>query len=104
MTGASSPDVVVVDTMVISWLRLDITDPESVAAAPAATDVTLLVNNAGSATSQNLITGDMDQIRLEMETNVTGVTGRHPRVPPWVFVTRAAVRSVPLVRVAGQAA
>ncbi|MGK5444139.1 SDR family oxidoreductase [Micromonospora sp. URMC 105] len=54
-------------------LELDITDPASVAAAAAAAgDVTLLVNNAGSATGADLLTGDLDQIRLEMETHYLG--------------------------------
>jgi NAD(P)-dependent dehydrogenase (short-subunit alcohol dehydrogenase family) len=54
-------------------LALDVTDPESVqAAAKLATDATLLVNNAGSATGAALIGGDLDQIRLEMETHYFG--------------------------------
>ncbi|MFI7575340.1 SDR family oxidoreductase [Micromonospora sp. NPDC049497] len=54
-------------------LELDITEPASVtAAAAAAGDVTLLVNNAGSATGADLLTGDLDQIRLEMETHYLG--------------------------------
>lgn len=54
-------------------LPLDITDPASVAAvADAAADITLLVNNAGSNTYQNFITGDLDKIRLEMDTNYFG--------------------------------
>lgn len=54
-------------------LALDITDPDSVAAAAAtATDVTLLVNNAGVSTYQNLVTGDPRKIRLEMETHYFG--------------------------------
>ncbi|MGD0559697.1 MAG: SDR family oxidoreductase [Streptosporangiaceae bacterium] len=54
-------------------LRLDITDPSSVAAAArAASDVTLLVNNAGISTYQNLVTGDLDAIRLEMDTHYFG--------------------------------
>lgn len=57
-------------------LQLDITDPESIrAAARVATDVELLVNNAGIATYANLITGDLDQIRLEMETHYFGTLG-----------------------------
>jgi NAD(P)-dependent dehydrogenase (short-subunit alcohol dehydrogenase family) len=63
-----------VDIAGATVLGLDIIDPDSVAAAAAAaaSDVTLLINNAGSATFQNLITGDMDQIRVEMETNYFG--------------------------------
>jgi NAD(P)-dependent dehydrogenase (short-subunit alcohol dehydrogenase family) len=54
-------------------LRLDLTDPGSIAeAAAAAGDVTLLVNNAGVSTYQNLVTGDRDQIRLEMDTHFFG--------------------------------
>lgn len=54
-------------------LRLDITDPASVAAAAAAApDVTLLVNNAGVSTGTNLVTGDLDAIRREFDTNVWG--------------------------------
>jgi len=54
-------------------LALDITDPASVAAAAAAApDVTLLVNNAGISTYQNLLDGDPAKIRLEMETHFFG--------------------------------
>lgn len=54
-------------------LALDVTDPESIeAAAKLAADATLLVNNAGSATGAALIGGDLDQIRLDMETHYFG--------------------------------
>lgn len=54
-------------------VALDITDPTSVAAAAAAApDVTLLVNNAGVSLNSNLVTGDPADIRLEMETNFFG--------------------------------
>ncbi|MFC4808637.1 SDR family oxidoreductase [Paenibacillus sp. GCM10023250] len=54
-------------------VRLDITDPESVAeAARSARDLTVLVNNAGSHTGASLLDGDLDQIRLEMETHFFG--------------------------------
>lgn len=57
-------------------LQLDITDPASVAAAAAqAGDVDLLINNAGISTYQNLVTGDLDKIRLEMETHFFGTLG-----------------------------
>jgi short-subunit dehydrogenase len=50
-----------------------VTDPASIAAAAAiATDVTLLVNNAGSFTGANLLTGDLADIRLEMDTHYFG--------------------------------
>lgn len=54
-------------------LPLDVTDPASVAAAAAAaSDVTLLVNNAGITTGQDLLTGDLDLIRREMDTHFWG--------------------------------
>jgi NAD(P)-dependent dehydrogenase (short-subunit alcohol dehydrogenase family) len=54
-------------------LALDVTDPASVqAAAAAASDVTLLVNNAGVTTYTDLVTGDLDKLRLELETNLLG--------------------------------
>lgn len=59
-----------VDLPGVEVLRLDVTDPASVtAAAQAAPDVTLLVNNAGIATGANLLTGDLAAIRLEMDTH-----------------------------------
>jgi NAD(P)-dependent dehydrogenase (short-subunit alcohol dehydrogenase family) len=54
-------------------LRLDITDPAQVAAAAqAAPDVRLLINNAGISTGADLVDGDLDRIRLELETNLFG--------------------------------
>jgi NAD(P)-dependent dehydrogenase (short-subunit alcohol dehydrogenase family) len=58
-------------------LGLDITDPASVtAAAAAAGDVTLLVNNAGVATRHDLVTGDLDKIRLELDTSFYGTLAK----------------------------
>jgi NAD(P)-dependent dehydrogenase (short-subunit alcohol dehydrogenase family) len=54
-------------------ITLDITDPESVRrAAEIAADVNVLVNNAGVSTQSNLLSGSMDDIRLEMETHYFG--------------------------------
>ena len=54
-------------------VRLDITDPASVAeAAAAAPDVTLLINNAGISTSSRLSDGDIADIRREMDTHYFG--------------------------------
>ena len=54
-------------------VRLDITDPASVAAAAElAGDVTLLINNAGIDTGTDLLDGDLDRLRLEMETHYFG--------------------------------
>jgi NAD(P)-dependent dehydrogenase (short-subunit alcohol dehydrogenase family) len=57
----------------VTPIQLDITDPESIAGAAAATgDVSLLINNAGSSTGASLLTGALDDIRLEMETHFFG--------------------------------
>jgi NAD(P)-dependent dehydrogenase (short-subunit alcohol dehydrogenase family) len=54
-------------------LPLDITDGCSIAAAAAvATDVNLLINNAGISTGTNLVTGDLTSIRLELDTHFWG--------------------------------
>lgn len=54
-------------------VQLDITDPESVRrAAELASDVNVVVNNAGVSTQSDLLTGAMDDIRLEMETHYFG--------------------------------
>lgn len=54
-------------------LRLDLLDEESIeAAAEVARDVTLLVNNAGIATGAALLTGDLDDVRRDLETHLFG--------------------------------
>ena len=69
--GARNPDSVDLEGVVP--LAIDVTDPASVAAAAqAAGDVTLLVNNAGIAADVNLLTGDLDGAHREMETNYFG--------------------------------
>ncbi len=70
---ATARNPALVDIPGVEALRLDITDPASVAAAAAvAQDVTLLVNNAGVSTYHNLISGDLEKIRLEMDTHYFG--------------------------------
>jgi NAD(P)-dependent dehydrogenase (short-subunit alcohol dehydrogenase family) len=54
-------------------LELDITNVDQVeAAAAAAGDVQVLINNAGISTGTPLVTGDEATIRREMETNFYG--------------------------------
>jgi NAD(P)-dependent dehydrogenase (short-subunit alcohol dehydrogenase family) len=54
-------------------LQLDITDPQSVAAAAEqAGDVTLLINNAGTSTGASLLRSELDDIHLEFNTHVFG--------------------------------
>lgn len=70
---ATARDPRTVDLPGATVLPLDVTDPASVdAAAASAQDVALLVNNAGVATFSNLVDGDLDNIRLEMDTHFFG--------------------------------
>ena len=62
-----------VDLAGVTPVALDVTDPASVAAAAQATrDVAILVNNAGSSTGSSLLTGDLADIRLELDTHFFG--------------------------------
>ncbi|MEW1589323.1 SDR family oxidoreductase [Micromonospora vinacea] len=62
-----------IDIPGVERLRLDITDPRSVEeAAAVASDVTLLVNNAGISTYTNLVNGDLGKIRSELDTHFWG--------------------------------
>ncbi len=65
-------------------LPLDVTDPDQVAAAASvASDVTLLINNAGYAAFEGAIAAtDMDDARREMEVNYFGTSGYGPRLRP----------------------
>jgi len=68
---ARRPELITIPGVVT--LPLDITDAASVAAAAAAADdVTLLVNNAGVAFGADLVTGDLDKLRQEMDANFWG--------------------------------
>lgn len=69
--AARNPESITIDGVIP--LRLDITDPASVdAAAAAASDVNLLVNNAGIASFNGLLNGPLDDIRAQMETHYFG--------------------------------
>ncbi|MFJ3393377.1 SDR family oxidoreductase [Leifsonia aquatica] len=71
--AARRPDTVTSDDPRVLPLALDVTDPESIRrAAEIATDVTVLVNNAGIAVNQSLVSGDLDEIRREFDTNFWG--------------------------------
>ena len=62
-----------VDLPGVTPIALDITDPASVAAAAdTASGVAILVNNAGSSTRSSLLTGDLADIRLELDTHFFG--------------------------------
>ena len=69
--AARNPDSIDLDG--VRPIRLDITDPASVASAAAvARDVTLLVNNAGISTGAGVLTGDYADLRREFDTHVFG--------------------------------
>lgn len=54
-------------------LALEVTDPASVAAAAEqASDVTILINNAGAAVGASFLTSPVEDIRREFETNFYG--------------------------------
>ncbi|WP_353649231.1 SDR family oxidoreductase [Nakamurella sp. A5-74] len=57
----------------IEFLTVDLLDQATIdAAAAAAGDVTLLINNAGVSTGENLIRGELSEIRREMDTHFFG--------------------------------
>lgn len=69
--AARRPETIDLDGVVP--IQLDITDPESVrAVAAVAGDVTVVINNAGVSTGADLLTGPLEDIRLEMETHYFG--------------------------------
>lgn len=67
------PETIDFDDDRVVPLRVDLLDRKSIAAAAAAApDVTLLVNNAGISTSTPVITGDLDDIHRELDTHFWG--------------------------------
>lgn len=57
----------------VTPLLLDVTNPQHIErAAATAGDVDLLINNAGIASGENLVGGDMNAIRHEVEVNLFG--------------------------------
>jgi NAD(P)-dependent dehydrogenase (short-subunit alcohol dehydrogenase family) len=69
--GARRPETI--DLPDVVPIQLDITDLDSVRrAAETASDVTVLVNNAGVSTRATLLTGPLEDVRLEMETHYFG--------------------------------
>jgi NAD(P)-dependent dehydrogenase (short-subunit alcohol dehydrogenase family) len=70
---AAARDAATIDADGVEPLELDVTDPGQVAAAAAAAgDVQLLVNNAGISTGTSLVTGEEAMVRREMDTNFFG--------------------------------
>lgn len=70
---AASREIGAVEVPGVTPLRLDVTDPEQIeAAAAAAGDVQVLINNAGISTGASVVSGAVTDIRREMETNFFG--------------------------------
>lgn len=70
---AAARDPELIDVEGVIPLALDITDADAVAAAArAASDTTLLINNAGISTGANLVSGDLADIHREMDTHFFG--------------------------------
>lgn len=70
---AAARDASAVESDGVEPIEIDITDPGQVhAAARAAGDVEVLINNAGISTSTALVSGDEASIRREMDTNFYG--------------------------------
>jgi NAD(P)-dependent dehydrogenase (short-subunit alcohol dehydrogenase family) len=69
--GARKPESITSEGVIP--VRIDITDPASVeAAAAVASDVTLLVNNAGISSFTGLLNGPLDDVRAQMESHYFG--------------------------------
>jgi NAD(P)-dependent dehydrogenase (short-subunit alcohol dehydrogenase family) len=70
---AAARDAGTIDADGVQPLELDVTDAGQIeAAAAAAGDVQVLINNAGISTGTSLVTGDEATIRREMDTNFYG--------------------------------
>ncbi|MDQ0727646.1 SDR family oxidoreductase [Microbacterium sp. W4I20] len=70
---ARRPETLDFDDRRVVPLRLDLLDHDSVVtAAGVARDVTLIVNNAGISTGAGLVTGDLGELRREMDTHFWG--------------------------------
>jgi NAD(P)-dependent dehydrogenase (short-subunit alcohol dehydrogenase family) len=68
-----TPSAAAGDDPRVQPLRLDVTDPASVAAATAAApDVTVLVNNAGVLAFGSALTGDLASFERDLDTNYLG--------------------------------
>jgi NAD(P)-dependent dehydrogenase (short-subunit alcohol dehydrogenase family) len=77
-------------------LKLDVTDATSVAeAAEVASEVSILINNAGIARGASVLDRDTSKLREEMETNLFG-----PLAMASAFADRIAKRSGAIVNVA----
>jgi NAD(P)-dependent dehydrogenase (short-subunit alcohol dehydrogenase family) len=95
-SAARDPQTIDVADPRVVVLQLDVTDAASVArAAEAASDVSVLINNAGIARGASVLDRDTSKLREEMETNLFG-----PLAMASAFADRIAARSGAIVNVA----
>jgi NAD(P)-dependent dehydrogenase (short-subunit alcohol dehydrogenase family) len=70
---ARNPDTIDFHDPRVIPLHLDLLDEESISkAAAGASDVSLLINNAGIATGADLLTSPLEEIRTDLETHLFG--------------------------------
>jgi NAD(P)-dependent dehydrogenase (short-subunit alcohol dehydrogenase family) len=70
---AAARDAAAIEVDGVVPMQLDVTDPAQIrAAAAAAGDVEVLINNAGISTGTSVVSGAVADIRREMETNFYG--------------------------------
>ena len=93
--AARDPQTIDVADPRVVPLKLDVTDPTSVAdAAETASDVSMLINNAGIVRGASVLAPDTSKLREEMETNLFG-----PLAMASAFADRIADRSGAIVNV-----
>ena len=88
-----------IDPRVVT-VQLDITDPAQVrAAAAAAPDVTLLINNAGRNTSHSVLQTDPEHLRHDMDVNVHGTLAVTRAFVPVLEAAKHAGREAAIVNI-----
>jgi NAD(P)-dependent dehydrogenase (short-subunit alcohol dehydrogenase family) len=71
--AVQSVDAIEVSDPGVIPLRLDLLDEVSITeAAAAASDVNLLINNAGITMGANLLTSSMEEVRADLEAHLLG--------------------------------
>ncbi|MBB5165232.1 SDR family oxidoreductase [Mycobacterium sp. AZCC_0083] len=94
--AARDPQTVDAEDPRVVALQLDVTDARSVAeAGRTASDVSVLINNAGIARMTSVLDPDTSKLRAELETNLFG-----PLATASTFADRIAERSGAIVNVA----
>ncbi|RLP74577.1 SDR family NAD(P)-dependent oxidoreductase [Mycetocola tolaasinivorans] len=75
----------------VQLVTLDVTDPESVAAAAEiAADATILINNAGTLNFGGALDGAVEDYRLDLETNLFGVLNTSRAFTPHLIANAPA--------------